>query len=287
MSRLRARLAPYWLVLPGWLWLVLFFVVPIIAMLSLSTQTGDIVNGFSQTLHWQNYVDGWNAYHVQFIRSIVYGLVATALCLLIGYPVAYWIAFHGGTRKSSLLFLLLLPFFVSFVIRTVSWNFILADNGMVLTPLKHLGIVPSDFHVLATSVAVVGGLTYNFLPFMVLPIYVALERVDPRLLEAASDLYASKAKAFLRVVLPLSIPGMFAGVLLTFVPAASDYVNADILGGTNTTMIGNVIQTEYFTNSDYPTASALSFILMAGLLIGVFAYARALGTEDVLEMAAH
>ena len=286
MSRLRARLAPYWLVLPGWLWLVLFFVVPIIAMLSLSTQTGDIVNGFSQTFHWQNYVDGWNSYHVQFIRSIVYGLVATALCLLIGYPVAYWIAFHGGTRKSSLLFLLLLPFFVSFVIRTVSWNFILADNGMVLTPLKDLHIVSSDFHVLATSVAVVGGLTYNFLPFMVLPIYVALERVDPRLLEAASDLYASKAKAFLRVVLPLSIPGMFAGVLLTFVPAASDYVNADILGGTNTTMIGNVIQTEYFTNSDYPTASALSFILMAGLLIGVFAYARALGTDDVLEMAA-
>jgi spermidine/putrescine transport system permease protein len=284
--RIRATLAPYWLVLPGWLWLALFFVVPILAMLSLSTQTGDIVSGFSQTFHWQNYVDGWNLYHVQFIRSIGYGLAATVLCLLIGYPVAYWIAFHGGSRKSSLLFLLLLPFFVSFVIRTVSWNFILADDGMVLTPLKNLHIVGADFHILATSVAVVGGLTYNFLPFMVLPIYVALERVDPRLLEAAADLYASKARAFLRVVLPLSIPGVFAGVLLTFVPAASDYVNADILGGTNTTMIGNVIQTEYFTNSDYPTASALSFILMAGLLIGVFAYARALGTEDVLEMAA-
>ena len=284
--RLRARLAPYWLVLPGWLWLALFFVVPTLAMLSLSTQTGDIVNGFSQTFHWQNYVDGWNLYHVQFIRSIVYGLCATALCLVIGYPVAYWIAFHGGTHKSSLLFLLLLPFFVSFVIRTVSWNFILADNGMVLTPLKHLHVVGSDFHVLSTPAAVVGGLTYNFLPFMVLPIYVALERVDPRLLEAAADLYASRVRAFLRVVLPLSVPGVFAGVLLTFVPAASDYVNADILGGTDTTMIGNVIQTEYFTNSDYPTASALSFILMAGLLVGVFAYARALGTDDVLEMAA-
>ena len=285
-SRLRARLTPYWLILPGWLWLVLFFVVPVIAMLSLSTQTGDIIHGFSQTFHWQNYVDGWDAYHVQVIRSIVYGLVATLLCLVIGYPVAYWIAFFGGTRKSSLLFLLLLPFFVSFVIRTVSWNFILTDNGMVLSPLKHLHIVGQDFHVLATSVAVVGGLTYNFLPFMVLPIYVALERVDPRVLEADADLYASKAKAFARVVLPLSVPGVFAGVLLTFVPAASDYVNSAILGGTNTTMIGNIIQTEYFTNSDYPTASALSFILMAGLLIGVFAYARALGTEDVLEMAA-
>jgi spermidine/putrescine transport system permease protein len=158
-TRIRARLAPYWLILPGWLWLALFFVVPVIAMLSLSTQTGDIVNGFSQTFHWQNYVDGWNLYHVQFIRSIVYGLSATVLCLLIGYPVAYWIAFHGGTRKSSLLFLLLLPFFVSFVIRTVSWQFILADNGMVLTPLRDLHLVGKDFHVLATPAAVVGGLS--------------------------------------------------------------------------------------------------------------------------------
>jgi spermidine/putrescine transport system permease protein len=283
--RLGALLAPYWLALPGWLWLTIFFVVPIVVMLSLSTQTGDIVSGFSQTWHWQNYVDGWNEFSTQFIRSLVYGLITTVLCIAIGFPVAYWIAFHGGSHKSSLLFLLLLPFFVSFVIRTQSWNFILADDGMILSPLKDLGVVPPDFHVLATPVAVIGGLTYNFLPFMVLPIYVALERIDPALLEASSDLFASRPASLTRIVVPLSMPGLFAVVLLTFVPASSDFVNATILGGTDTTMIGNVIQTEYFTNLNYPVAAALSFILMGGLLIGVFAYARALGTQDVLDMA--
>ena len=285
-ARLRARLAPYWLVLPAWLWLVIFFVVPTVVMLSVSTMTGNLLDGFKQTFHWSTYSDGWSLYHVQFVRSIVYGLVATALCLLIAYPVAYWIAFRGGRHKSSLLFLLLLPFFVSFVIRTQSCNFILSDNGILLSPLKHWGWLPKDYHVLQTPVAVVGGLVYNFLPFTVLPIYVALERVDPALLEASSDLYANKATAFTKVVLPLSMPGVFAAVLLTFVPVAADYVNATILGGPKTTMIGNIIQTEYFTNSDYPTAAALSFILMAALLIGVFVYAKALGTDDVLEMAA-
>ncbi|MGH8963513.1 MAG: ABC transporter permease [Jatrophihabitantaceae bacterium] len=285
-KRIWARLAPYWLVLPGWLWLVIFFVVPTLVMLSVSTMTGNLLDGFKQTWHWSTYSDGWNRYHVQFIRSIVYGLIATALCLIIAYPVAYWIAFRGGRHKSSLLFLLLLPFFVSFVIRTQSWNFILSDNGILLSPLKDLHLLPKDYAILQTPAAVIGGLTYNFLPFTVLPIYVALERVDPALLEASSDLYANKAAAFTKVVLPLSMPGVFAAVLLTFVPVASDYVNATILGGTNTTMIGNVIQTEYFTNSDYPTAAALSFMLMGALLIGVFAYARVLGTDDVLEMAA-
>jgi spermidine/putrescine transport system permease protein len=284
-GRLRARLAPYYLALPGWLWLVLFFVVPSLIMLSVSTMTGDLVNGFKQTFTWSTYSNGWSLYHTQFIRSIIFGLISTGLCLLIAYPVAYWIAFRGGAHKASLLFLLLLPFFVSFVIRTQSWNQILSDNGMILSPMKSLHLVGSDFHILATPAAVIGGLTYNFMPFMVLPIYVALERVDPALLEASADLYASKISAFLRVIFPLSIPGVFAGVLLTFVPVASDYVNASILGGTNTTMIGNVIQTEYFTNLDYPTAAALSFILMAALLIGVFLYARVLGTEDALEMA--
>jgi spermidine/putrescine transport system permease protein len=284
-GRLRAKLAPYYLALPGWLWLVIFFVVPTLIMLSVSTMTGDLVSGFKQTFHFSTYSDGWSQFHTQFIRSIIFGVISTVLCLLIAYPVAYWIAFRGGAHKASLLFLLLLPFFVSFVIRTQSWNQILSDNGMVLSPLKDLHLVGSDFHILATPVAVIGGLTYNFMPFMVLPIYVALERVDPALLEASADLYASKVSAFLRVVFPLSIPGVFAGVLLTFVPVASDYVNASILGGTNTTMIGNVIQTEYFTNLDYPTAASLSFILMAALLIGVFIYARVLGTEDALEMA--
>jgi spermidine/putrescine transport system permease protein len=281
------KLAPYYLVLPGWLWLVIFFVVPMVVMLSVSTMTGNIAGGFTQTFHWRTYSDAWTSYHTQFVRSLIYGLIATGLCILIGYPVAYWIAFRGGAHKSSLLFLLLLPFFVSFVIRTESWNFILSDNGMFISLLKDIGIVGrhSNFHILQTSFAVIGGLTYNFLPFMVLPIYVALERVDPALLEASSDLYANKATAFLKVVFPLSMPGVFAGVLLTFVPVSSDYVNAAILGGAHTTMIGNIIQTEYFTNLQYPEAAALSFILMAILLIGVFIYARVLGTEDVLEAA--
>jgi spermidine/putrescine transport system permease protein len=181
---------------------------------------------------------------------------------------------------------MLLPFLVSFVLRTISWQFFLSDNGLLLGPLKSIGLVPESFHILATSVAVIGGLTYNYLPFMVLPIYVALERIDPRVLEAAHDLYAGRTQTFLRVVLPLSLPGVFAGVLMTFVPASSDYVNASVLGGTSNTMIGNVIQNQYLVTQDYPTASALSFTLMAVLLVGIFVYARALGTEDVLEVAA-
>jgi spermidine/putrescine transport system permease protein len=280
------KLTPYWLVLPGWLWLAIFFVVPTFVMLSVSTMSGDIESGFKQTFEWHTYSDAWSNYHVQFVRSLVYGLVATVLCIVIGYPVAYWIAFRGGAHKSSLLFLLLLPFFVSFVIRTQSWNFILSDNGMFVSRLHDWGLVGKDFHVLQTQYAVIGGLVYNFLPFMVLPIYVALERIDLSLLEAAADLYASRAKAFMKVVFPLSIPGVFAGVLLTFVPVSSDYVNATILGGPSTTMIGNIIQTQYFTNLNYPTAASLSFILMAILLVGVFLYARLLGTDEVLEAAA-
>jgi spermidine/putrescine transport system permease protein len=209
----------------------------------------------------------------------------TGLCLALAYPMAYWIAFYGGARKSTYLFLILLPFFVSFVIRTASWKFILNDEGFVLGPLKDAGLLPADFHLLATTTAVIGGLTYNYLPFMVLPLYVALERVDPSLVEAAHDLFAGRAEAFRRVVFPLSLPGVFAGVLITFVPVASDFVNSGILGGTQTTMIGNVIQTVYLNSNNYPLASAMSFLLMAALLIGIFAYARVLGTEQVMEVA--
>ncbi|MCT9929236.1 ABC transporter permease [Planotetraspora sp. A-T 1434] len=286
MSRLRTALTPYALIFPGGLWLAIFFVIPTVVMLSLSLQSGDVVNGFAFTWNWHSYADGLSNYHDQIIRSLVYGAAATIIQIVIGFPVAYWIAFKGGSRKSLYLFLLLLPFLVSFVLRTISWQFFLSDNGLLLGPLKSAGLVPQDFHILATSVAVIGGLAYNFLPFMVLPMYVALERIDPRVLEAAQDLYASKTQTFLRVVLPLSLPGVFAGVLMTFVPATSDYVNASVLGGTSNTMIGNVIQNQFLVNQDYPVASALSFTLMALLLIGIFVYAKALGTEDVLEVAA-
>jgi spermidine/putrescine transport system permease protein len=281
----RSRLTPYLVGLPGGLWLAIFFVAPILVMLSLSLQSGNAEQGFRFTWEWSNYADAWEFYHTQFIRSIVYALIVTALCLVLAYPMAYWIAFYGGARKSTYLFLILLPFFVSFVIRTASWKFILNDQGILLGPLKEAGLLPQDFHVLATSTAVIGGLTYNYLPFMVLPLYVALERIDPSLVEAAHDLFASRSSAFRKVVFPLSLPGVFAGVLITFVPVASDFVNSGILGGTQTTMIGNVIQTVYLNNNDYPLASAMSFMLMAALLIGIFAYARALGTEQVMEVS--
>jgi spermidine/putrescine transport system permease protein len=281
----RGRLAPYLIGLPGGLWLLIFFALPLLVMFSLSLQSGNAEEGFRFTWAWSNYTDAWDFYSTQFIRSIVYALIVTGLCLVLAYPTAYWIAFYGGARKTTYLFLILLPFFVSFVIRTASWKFILNDQGIVLGPLKEIGLLPEDFHVLATTAAVLGGLTYNYLPFMVLPLYVALERVDPSLVEAAHDLFAGRASAFRKVVFPLSLPGVFAGVLITFVPVASDFVNSSILGGTSTTMIGNVIQTVYLRNNNYPLASAMSFLLMAALLIGIFVYARALGTEQVMEVA--
>jgi spermidine/putrescine transport system permease protein len=286
MSRLRRSIAPYLLILPGGLWLLLFFAVPMVTMLSLSLQQGDIVNGYVFTGHWQTYVDSISNYRTQLFRSLVYGAISTIALIVIAFPVAYWIAFHGGRRKTTYLFLLLLPFFVSFVLRTISWRQILTDDGPVLGPLKDVGLLGSSFHILGTPFAVIAGLVYNFLPFMVLPVYVALERIDPRVIEAARDLYADPATAFRKVILPLALPGVFAGVLMTFVPASSDYVNSAVLGSSSTTMIGQVIQAQYLTTSDYPTASALSFTLMAVLLIGVFIYARALGTEDVMKVAA-
>jgi spermidine/putrescine transport system permease protein len=281
--RVRAALTPYALALPGWLWLVVFFVIPMFFMLSLSLQQGDVIHGFRQTWHFSTYSDALGLFDAQLIRSLLYGLATCLLTLVIAYPMAYWIAFYGGHRKSSYLLLVLLPFFVSFVIRILSWQFLMADNGIVLGTLKDGGLLPQNFHVLATSFAVIAGLTYNFFPFMLLPVYVSLERLDPRLIEAATDLYGNRVQVFLRVILPLSLPGVFAGVLLTFVPASSDFLNASILGGTSQTMIGNIIQTQYFTNNDYPTASALAFTLMAVLVVGIFAYARALGTERVFE----
>jgi spermidine/putrescine transport system permease protein len=282
-ARLGRRLAPYLLVFPGGAWLVLFFLVPILFLLSISLQTGNIEEGFHLTWRFGNYVDAVRQYHTQFARSLLYGGIATLLALLASYPLAYWIAFRGGKYKNTFLFLLLLPFFVSFVIRTLAWRFILSDDGILLGTLKNWHLLPQGFHVLATPTAVVAGIAYNFLPFMALPLYVSLERIDRRVIEAAHDLFANRFQAFVRVVLPLSVPGIFAGVLLTFVPAVGDYVNAAILGGTRTSMIGNVIQFEYLNNLDYPTAAALSFILMAGMLIGIFAYARVLGTRNIQE----
>jgi spermidine/putrescine transport system permease protein len=280
---LRKRLAPYGLAAPGSLWLLLFFVVPLFFMASLSLQTGNLLDGFRLTWHFANFTEALRLYHVQFLRSLVYGAVATAAALVVAYPLAYWIAFRGGRHKNTLLFLILLPFLVSFVIRTLSWQFILSSQGIVLGTLKNLHLVPQDYNVLATSTAVVAGIAYNYLPFMVLPLYVALERIDRNVVEAARDLYSTNRAVFSHVILPLSIPGVFAGVLLTFVPAVGDFVNAALLGGPGNTMIGNIIQLKYLQDFDYPIASALSLLLMLVLIIGIVLYARLLGTRQIEE----
>jgi spermidine/putrescine transport system permease protein len=281
--RVGRRLAPYLLLGPGGLWLLLFFLVPAVFMASMSLQTGNIIEGFRQTFRFANFADAFSQYHVQFVRSLLYASIATGATLVVSYPVAYWIAFHGGRHKTTFLLLLLLPFFVSFIIRTLAWRWILADDGIVLGTLKGWHLIPEGFHVLATPVAVISGIAYNFLPFMALPLYVALERIDRSLVEAAGDLYASRVQGFLRVILPLSIPGIFAGVLLTFVPAMGDYINAEILGGVGTSMIGNIIQLQFLGNFHYPIAAAMSFILMIGLLIGMLAYSRVLGARSLEE----
>jgi spermidine/putrescine transport system permease protein len=276
----RKGLIPYLLTFPGVLWLIAFFAIPLATMWSVSLQDGSLERGFTFAWNWRTYVDGLSMYQTQIVRSLIYGLIVTGATLLIGYPVAYWIAFRGGRRKNVYLLMLLLPFFTPFLIRTLSWKFVLADQGILLGPLKSAGLIGEDVRLLATPVAVICGLIYNFLPFMTLPLYVALERIDRSALDAAADLYSSPRSAFWRVTLPLSLPGVFAGSLLTFIPSVGDFIDAELLGNPNTTMIGNVIQ-RLFRNFQYPEGAALSILLMLGILVGVFVYARLLGTEDL------
>ncbi len=285
LPRLRRRAAPYLLSLPGGLYLLVFFLVPLFAILSVSLMTGDPVTGFKLTWNFGVYPHVIGQYATQFGRSFLYGAASTAIALVVMYPVAYWIAFRGGRYKSTLLFLVLLPFFVSFVIRILTWQFILADQGIVLGTIKDLGLAPSGLHVLSTPFAVIAGLTYDALPFMALPIYVALENIDRTTVEAAADLYANARDRFFRVILPLSAPGVYAGILLVAITNIGDYVSAAILGGPSTTMIGNVIQTEYVQNENYPVASALALLLMSALLVGMYLYARAFGSRTIQEYA--
>jgi spermidine/putrescine transport system permease protein len=282
----RRKFVPYYLLSPAGLFLLVFFVVPLGLMLYTSLESGGLLSGgFRFSWAFDNYTSVLGQYQVQFVRSLVYSIIVTVAALLLAYPMTYWIAFYAGRWKTSLLLLILVPFFVSFVIRTLQWKFILGDNGPILGPLKDIGLLPDGFRVLATPFAVVAGITYNFLPFTALPLYVALERIDKRVVEAAKDLYASRWQAFRRVVWPLSLPGVFAAFLLTFVPATGDYVNATLLGGPGTTMIGNIIQEKFLTELDYPEAAALSVILMLVMLVLATIYARILGTEDVQRAA--
>jgi spermidine/putrescine transport system permease protein len=276
-----ARATPYLLLAPGILWLLAFFIVPTVQMFLTSISSGSVDSGFHLTFSSKAYETAFTRFPRQLTNSLVYGATATILTFLIGFPVAYTIAFRGGRYKSLLLFLVIAPFFTSFLIRTISWKILLNDSGPVLGPLKELHLVPESFGVLFTPVAVIAGITYNFLPFMILPLYVALEKIDPRLIEAAKDLYAGNWGAFRRVTLPLALPGVFAGSILTFIPALGDWVNAELLGNTQTKMIGNVIQDRFISQGDYPVAAALSFILMAAILVAVSIYGRFLGTEQL------
>lgn len=281
MLRRYRGLIPYLFLLPGGLWLLAFFVVPLVVMASVSLQEGSLSSGYQLTWNFGIYPQMVAENSTFFIRSVVYALIVTALTLLIGYPLAYTIAFRGGRAKNILLLLVILPFFTSFVIRTLSWKLILSDNGFVLGTLKEIGILDTGFRLLATPISVVSGLTYNFLPFMVLPLYVALEKVDVRLVEAANDLYAARWHAFRRVTLPLSMPGVFAGSLLVFIPAVGDFVNAQILGSPQTTMIGNRIQRLFLNTNAYPEASALGFLMIAAILVIIGIYARVVGSEEL------
>jgi spermidine/putrescine transport system permease protein len=281
-ARLRKAALPYLLLLPGLGWLLVFFAIPLIIMLLESLKTGTIDTGFQLTWEFSNYTDALSDYKKQFVRSFEYAGLATLLALLIGYPLAYVIAFRGGRYRNALLLLVIVPFFVTYLIRTLSWETILSDSGVVLEALRGIGIVSDQGRLLDTTVSVVAGITYNYLPFMVLPLYASLERIDPRMLEAGYDLYGRRRDVFLRVTLPLSMPGVVAGTLLTFIPAAGDFINAELLGTPNQFMIGNVIQSRYLELADYPTAAALSFLLMAFMLVIVLIWARIAGTEALL-----
>jgi spermidine/putrescine transport system permease protein len=273
-SERQNRLAPYLLVAPGILWLLVFFVLPIVtlAQTSVAVPDGPWYEAFRKAL---------SGYGTHFLRSFEYAISATLMALVLGYPLAYVIAFRGGKLKNLLLGLVILPFFTTFLVRTFAWKTILNDSGPAASVLRELHLLSPDGRLLDTTMAVLGGLTYNFVPFMILPIYVSLEKIDRRLVEAAEDLYCSPARAFFKVVLPLSLPGVFAGSLLTFIPAAGDFINAQLLGSPNQQMIGTVIQNQFLEVRDYPLAASLSFVLMIVITLGVLAYARVLGTEDL------
>ena len=280
--RRRPGLLPLLLLAPAIAWLVAFYVYPAIQMLQASLWSGTLETGFA--FSWANaatYPEALGRYSDQFLRSILYAAVSTVVCLALAFPLAYTIAYRAGRWRAILLFIVIAPFFTSFLLRVLAWKTVLGDDGFLLGPLKSIGVLPEEFRILATPVAVIFGISYNFFPFMVLPIYVSLEKIDRRLVEAAKDLYAGPARAFQRITLPLALPGVFAGSLLVFIPAMGDFVNAELLGSVQTRLIGNVIQSRFLVNNDYPTAAALSFMLMAGILAAVFIYARVLGTDEL------
>jgi spermidine/putrescine transport system permease protein len=282
--RRRRALLPYLLLAPGLIWLIVFYLVPSLTQLYVSLEEGNLEQGYTFNWAFHVYSDALSGYGDQFARSFGYAAAATVLALIIAFPLAYYIAFKSR-HKNMLLLLIVLPFFTSYLVRTVAWQTILADDGWVVNFLQTVGLLSDDGRLLATRTAVIAGITYNFLPFMALPLYVSLEKIDRRLIEAATDLYASRLTAFRKVTVPLALPGIFAGSLLTFIPAVGDFINAQFLGTSRQYMIGNVIQSKFLVVTDYPTAAALSFVLMIVIVAAVLLYARALGTRNLTEAA--
>lgn len=286
------RRVPYVLLIPGMLFTFVFFIIPLITLLeiSLSTKPDRLLPNYEFTWEWSNYTTAFKDFGEQLWRSFIYAGIATLLCLVIAYPVAYFIAFKGGRWRNVLLGMVMVPFFTSFLLRTIAWQSLLNDNGPVLAVIEALSFdsflewigILDNGRLLNTQAAVIGGLTYNFLPFMLLPIYVSLEKIDIRLVDAAADLYSSFGRTLRKVILPLSLPGVFAGTLLTFIPATGDFINAELLGNPQTSVIGNVVQTQFLERNDYPTAAAISFVLMAIIVAFVLIYAHFLGTEDLM-----
>jgi spermidine/putrescine transport system permease protein len=284
--RRRRRLLPYLLLAPGLAWLAIFFLIPSFTQLNVSLWSGTPELGQSFDWNFANYTDSLDEYGGHITRSLGYAAAATVFAFIIAFPLAYYIAFKAPPRlKPVLLLLIILPFFTSYLVRTVAWQTILSDDGFVVNTLQSVGLLGENDRLLDSRTAVVAGITYNFLPFMALPLYVSLEKIDKRLVEAATDLYAGRVTAFRKVTLPLAMPGIFAGSLLTFIPAVGDFVNAELLGTPRQYMIGNVIESKFLTTQDSPGGAALSFVLMALILIGVFAYTRVLGRERLTEAA--
>jgi spermidine/putrescine transport system permease protein len=287
--RRKSKIALF-LLLPGILYLALFFLVPLVSLLLTSFQqpvpNGDI-GEYQTAFRWENYTDAISTYGEHIVRSFVYAILATIFALLFSYPLAYFIgvkARRWPLIQNLMLVLVIAPFFISFLLRTLAWKSILSDESLVITGLKALALMAPDAHFTGTPAAVVFGLTYNFIPFMTLPLYATLERLDSRLLEAGSDLYARPAMTFFTVTVPLSMSGIVSGVLLTFIPAAGDYINAsqDFLGGTGTAMMGNTIESNFLVTLNYPAAASVSIILMAVILVMVTVYVKRSGTEDLL-----
>jgi len=280
----RKTRTPYLLLIPGIGWLFFFFLLPISTLLATSLQKPAGVSpddGFLPAFKISNYSLALVEYYPQFIRAFTYSAIATVVCLVLAYPIAYYMAFRARKYRNLMLVLIVAPFFASFLLRTNAWKTILSGDGFVVNFLNSFNLLPEG-RILNTSIAVIAGLVYNFLPFMILPLYTSLEKIDSRLIEAAGDLYSPPSQSFWKVVWPLSLPGVVSGTLLTFIPASGDYINAELLGSINNKMIGNVIQSQFIDLRDYPTASALSFTFMAIILVMIYLYIRKAGTEKLL-----